>query len=149
VGADGNDNEVDRAVHPTNIPNPSQSSGEAQPAADCSPPAPRRHPTLPPSPISAVGDPKVAGISSEPPPMPPRHRQSPWRPRRRQHPRGIPRSTKVCPAPLLSLSCLDKIRLSRPNLCGSDPESNRAMINCGSSSEQRACIVDTVDSDDP
>jgi hypothetical protein len=31
-----------------------------------------------------------------------------------------PATTKVCPAPLLSLSCLDKIRLPRPNLCGSD-----------------------------
>jgi hypothetical protein len=68
---------------------------------DCSPPAPRRCPT---------------------PPAPPRHRQSLWRLRRRQHPRGVPRSTKVCPAPLLSLSCLDKIRLPRPNLYGSDRE---------------------------
>jgi hypothetical protein len=85
---------------------------------DCSPPAPRRRPTPPPSPVSAVGDPKVAGISS----VPPQHRQSPWRPRRCQHPRGVPRSMKVCPTPLLSLSCLDKIRQPRPNLCGSDHE---------------------------
>jgi hypothetical protein len=33
VGAGGTDNKVDRAVHPTNTPNPSRSSGEAQPAA--------------------------------------------------------------------------------------------------------------------
>jgi hypothetical protein len=78
---------------------------------DCSPPAPRHLPTPPPSPVSAVGDPKVTEISFEPPPAPPRHRQSPWRPRRRQDPRGVSRPTKVCPAPLLSLSCLDKIRL--------------------------------------
>jgi hypothetical protein len=71
---------------------------------DCSPPAPRRRPTPPSSPVSAVGDPKVAGISSESPSAPPRHRQSPWRPRRRQHPRGVPRPTKVCLAPPLSLS---------------------------------------------
>jgi hypothetical protein len=70
---------------------------------DCSPPAPRRRPIPPPSPVSAVGDPKVTGISSELPPAPPRHRQSPWRPRRHQHPRGVPRPMKVCPAPLLSL----------------------------------------------
>jgi hypothetical protein len=89
---------------------------------DCSPPAPRCHPTPSPSPVSAVGDPKVVGISSEPPPVPPRHRQSPWRPFRRQHPRGVPRPTKVCPTPFFSLSYLDKIRLPRPNLCGSDPE---------------------------
>jgi hypothetical protein len=94
---------------------------------DCSPPAPRRRPTPPPSPVSAVGDPKVAGISSDPPPAPPQHRQSPWRPRRRQHPRGVPRPTKVCPVLLLSLSCLDKIRLPRPNLCGSDPEYNNGI----------------------
>jgi hypothetical protein len=93
---------------------------------DCSPPTPRHCPTPPPSPVSAIGNLKVAEISSEPPPAPPRHRQSPWRPRRRQHPRGVPRPTKVCPAPLLSLSllCLDKIRLPRPNLCGSDHEYN-------------------------
>jgi hypothetical protein len=66
---------------------------------DCSPPAPRRRPTSPPSPVSAVGDPKIIGISS----APPRHRQSPWRPHRRQHPRGVPRPMKMCPAPLLSL----------------------------------------------
>jgi hypothetical protein len=53
---------------------------------DCSPSAPRRRPTPPSSPVSAVGDPKVSGISS----APPQHRQSPWRPRRRQHPRGVP-----------------------------------------------------------
>jgi hypothetical protein len=33
VGAGGTDNQVDRAVHPTDTPNPSRSSGEAQPAA--------------------------------------------------------------------------------------------------------------------
>jgi hypothetical protein len=38
---------------------------------DCSPPVPRRRPTPSPSPVSAVGDPKVAGISSEPLPAPP------------------------------------------------------------------------------
>jgi hypothetical protein len=70
---------------------------------DWLPPVPRHRPTPPLSPVSAVGDLKVVGISSKPPPTPPRHRQSPWRPRRRQHPRGVPRSTKVCPAPLLSL----------------------------------------------
>jgi hypothetical protein len=95
---------------------------------DCSPSAPRRRPTPPPSPVSAVGGPKVVGISSEPPPAPPRHRQSPWRPRRRQHPRGVPRPTKVYPTPLLSLSCLDKIRLPRPNLCGSDLEYNNDLL---------------------
>jgi hypothetical protein len=71
---------------------------------DCSPSAPRRRPTPPPSPVSAVGDPKVVGISSEPPPAPPRHRQSLWRLRRRQHPRGVPRPTKVSRTPSLSLS---------------------------------------------
>jgi hypothetical protein len=32
VGAGGTDNQVDRAVHPTDTPNPSRSSGETQPA---------------------------------------------------------------------------------------------------------------------
>jgi hypothetical protein len=71
---------------------------------DCSPPAPRCCPTPPPSSVSAVGDPKVTGISSEPPPASPRHRQSSWRPRRHQHPHGVPQLMKVCPTPLLSLS---------------------------------------------
>jgi hypothetical protein len=92
---------------------------------DCLPPVPRHHPTPPLSPVSAVDDLKVAGISSEPPPAPPRHRQLPWRSRRRRHPREVPRPTNVCPAPLLSLSWLDKIRLPRPDLCGSDPEYDR------------------------
>jgi hypothetical protein len=86
---------------------------------DCSPPAPCRRPTPPPSPVSAVSDPKVAGISSEPPPAPPRHRQSPWQPRRRQHPRGS-RDPRMCVSHPLSLSYLDKIRLPRPNLCDRD-----------------------------
>jgi hypothetical protein len=90
---------------------------------DYSPPVPRRRPTPPSSPVSAIGNPKVVGISSEPPPVPPRHRQSLWRPRRRQHPRGSHNPRRCVPHPFsLSLSCLDKIRLPRPNLCGSDRE---------------------------
>jgi hypothetical protein len=93
---------------------------------DCSPPAPRRHPTPPPFPVSAVGDPKVVGISSEPSSAPPRHRQSPWRPCCRQHPRGSRDPRRCVPHPF-SLSCLDKIRLPRPNLCGSDHENNTSI----------------------
>jgi hypothetical protein len=120
-------NQVDRTVHPTNTQTLADLVVRHNQRRDCSPSAPRRRPTPPPSPVSAVGDPKVTGISSEPLPAPPRHRQSPWRPRHRQHPRGVPRPTKVCPTPLLSLSCLDKIRLPRPNLCGSDPKFNNGI----------------------
>jgi hypothetical protein len=71
-------NQVDRTVHPTNTQTLADLVVRRSQRRDCSPSAPRRRPTPPPSPVSAVGDPKVAGISSEPLPVPPRHRQSPW-----------------------------------------------------------------------
>jgi hypothetical protein len=127
-GAGGTDNEVDRAVHPTNTPNPSRSSGEAQPAAGLlttvatsSPystvvpglcrwrPEGRRD--LVRAAACAASTPTVA-MATMPPPAPMR---------------GPTTHECVSRTPSLSLSCLDKIRLPRPNLCGSDREHNNGI----------------------
>jgi hypothetical protein len=128
VGAGGTDNEVDRAVHPTNTSNPSRSSGEAQPAvgllttgATSSPYSadvpgqcrwrPEGHRDLVQAAVRAASTPTVT-MATTPSPAPTR---------------GPVTHEGVSRTPSLSLSCLDKIRLPRRNLCGSDREYNNGI----------------------
>jgi hypothetical protein len=125
VGAGGTDDQVDRDVHPTDTPNPSRSSGEAQPAAGllttsatsspyfaavpgqcCWRPEGRRNLVR----VAArVASTPTVVMATTPPPAPTR---------------GPATHEGVSDTPSLSLLVVDKIRLPRPNLYGSDREYN-------------------------